>query len=157
MKRIQRFLMLIVLLYAALFNVCRINPGIPESEIEQKIFQLVNNHRLSKNLTELIWNNIIHEQCRIHSSNMALDIVPFSHEGFEERSANILKSIPFSKSGENIAYLSGYPDPAETAVKKWLENDEHKKLIEGNFTLSGIGVAKNKKGDYYITQIFIKN
>jgi uncharacterized protein YkwD len=28
--------------------------------------------------------------------------------------------------------------------------------MEGNFDLTGIGVSKNAKGEYYLTQIFIK-
>ena len=142
---------------ALLLHVCRINPNISETEVERHIFELINNHRESNNLTKLTWDEIIAEQCRIHSSNMASKIVPFGHAGFDGRMAIIGAAIPFSQSGENLAYLSGYSDPADSVVNKWLENEEHRINIEGGFSLSGVGVARNNRGDYFITQIFIKN
>ena len=82
---------------------------------------------------------------------------PKSYHSVDGRMAIIGAAIPFSQSGENLAYLSGYSDPADSVVNKWLENEEHRINIEGGFSLSGVGVARNNRGDYFITQIFIKN
>jgi len=39
-------------------------------------------------------------------------------------------------------------------VDGWLNSPGHKKNIEGNFTLTGIGYARDHKGNIYFTQIF---
>jgi uncharacterized protein YkwD len=43
---------------------------------------------------------------------------------------------------------------AREVVNGWLKSPGHKKNIEGNFVLTGIGYARSKKGDIYFTQIF---
>jgi uncharacterized protein YkwD len=45
---------------------------------------------------------------------------------------------------------------AKEVVEGWLNSPGHKRNIEGDFTLTGIGVAKNNKGIIYYTQIFTK-
>jgi uncharacterized protein YkwD len=55
--------------------------------------------------------------------------------------------------GENVA--SGQMT-AKEAVEGWLQSPGHKRNIEGNFTLTGIGWAKDKRGMIYFTQIFTK-
>jgi uncharacterized protein YkwD len=50
----------------------------------------------------------------------------------------------------------GYSKPDQQAVQGWLKSPGHYKNIVGDFDMSGIGVTKNAKGEYYLTQIFIK-
>ena len=49
----------------------------------------------------------------------------------------------------------GYQDPVSTAVDGWIKSDGHRQNMEGNYNLTGIGVAMNPQGEYYFTQIFI--
>ena len=67
----------------------------------------------------------------------------------------IAKAIAYSAAAENVAYNSGYSDPATQAVQGWLKSTGHRQNLEGNYNLTGIGIAKNAKGEYYFTQIFI--
>jgi uncharacterized protein YkwD len=46
---------------------------------------------------------------------------------------------------------------AREVVDNWLKSPMHKKNIEGAFNLTGIGVAADKKGTLYFTQIFVSN
>jgi len=145
----------IFFIFTLLLTACKNSTDLSENELEQKVFHLINDHRISKELNKLEWNDTIAEQCRIHSSNMASGIVPFSHDGFQNRLSIINETIPYSRGAENVAYTSGYSEPAEIAYKTWIHNEEHKINIEGNYNLTGVGVAKNDIGDFYFTQIFI--
>jgi uncharacterized protein YkwD len=87
---------------------------------------------------------------------MASGQVPFSHQGFEERVRLSTKSIPFRSAAENVAYNQGFSDPGRQAVQGWIKSSGHRKNMEGNFNLTGIGVSKNARGEYYFTQIFIR-
>lgn len=64
-------------------------------------------------------------------------------------------AIPYRAAAENVAYNRGYTDPVAKAVEGWLNSSGHRRNIEGNYNLTGIGVAKNSQGAYYFTQIFI--
>lgn len=135
---------------------CKTASDLTEAETEQKLFLLVNQHRTSHGLNELTWNEVIAEQCRIHSNNMATDTVKFSHDGFEERIANIQRTISISSAGENIAYCYIYSNPAEVTMNIWLDKNEHRTNIEGDFNLTGVGVIKKENDIYYFTQIYVK-
>lgn len=124
------------------------------NDVEQKAFEEVNNYRLSKGLKPLSLDSRIVEQARKHSQNMADKKVPFSHEGFEERVA--ATNIPRKYAAENVAYNQGYSDPAARAVEGWINSEGHRRNIEGDFDLTGMGVVKSSNGTYYFTQIFIQ-
>jgi uncharacterized protein YkwD len=87
---------------------------------------------------------------------MASGRVPLGHAGFQQRVQAIGKQIPLRGAAENVAYNMGYGDPAKQAVDGWIKSAGHRSNIEGNFNLTGVGVAQNSKGQYYFTQIFIR-
>jgi uncharacterized protein YkwD len=132
-----------------------VDPGI--SEIEARVHTLVNQYRVDKGYAPLTQSDIIAAQARKHSRNMADGTVPFSHDGFPERVEEIRKQIDIGGAGENVAMNSGYSDPARVAVEGWLKSEGHRGNIEGNYDLTGIGVAQNSNGTYYLTQIFVKS
>ncbi|HEY9702186.1 MAG TPA: CAP domain-containing protein [Allocoleopsis sp.] len=125
--------------------------------LENLVHQQINDYRKSKRLPPLTMDNAIREQCRIHSQNMANKTVRFSHDGFKNRLSEIRKVLSSYRAGaENVAYNQGYKDPDVVAVKGWIKSPGHKANIQGKYNLTGIGVAKNAKGEYYFTQIFIQ-
>jgi len=124
--------------------------------LEQSVHQQINQYRQSRNLPALKLDARISEQARIHSQQMASSRVPFSHQGFEGRVKAIAKSISYRRAAENVAYNQGYSQPDQQAVEGWIKSSGHRQNMEGNFDLTGIGVAKNAIGEYYFTQIFIK-
>ncbi len=76
----------------------------------------------------------------------------FGHTGLNARAKAIRKALGvISSIGENVA--SG-PMNAREVVDGWLNSPGHKRNIEGDFTLTGIGYARDKKGNIYFTQIF---
>lgn len=123
--------------------------------IEKAVSNQVNQYRASKGLSPLTVNTRMSEQARIHSQNMASGKVAFSHQGFQQRVTAV--AIGYSSAAENVAYNQGYNDPATQAVQGWIKSSGHRQNMEGNFNLTGIGVATNAKGQYYFTQIFIRS
>ncbi|ACB50358.1 hypothetical protein cce_1007 [Crocosphaera subtropica ATCC 51142] len=123
--------------------------------LEQEINRRVNQYRLSKNLPPLTMNAEISYVARQHSQDMASKQATFSHDGFDNRAKSVGKSIPYKSFAENLAYIKGYPDLADVAVKGWINSPGHRKNMEGNFNLTGIGIAKNPEGEYYFTQLFL--
>jgi uncharacterized protein YkwD len=154
-RLIYRSLLLILLFAAVFMENCKVQSGLSEGEAEQKVFRLVNDHRLGSGLSRLEWNDAIAGQGRSHSRDMASGAVPFGHDGFDQRLANIRALVSLSLAGENLALISEYPNPAEMALQKWLSSQNHLENIEGDFNLTGVGVAKKGDNTYYITQIFI--
>jgi uncharacterized protein YkwD len=124
--------------------------------MEESILRLINDHRRSKGLGTLQMSNVASAQAYQHSKNMATGKTGFGHDGFEQRVQAIKQAMGvtyMSASAENVAYgqLS-----AEAVVKGWLNSPPHKKNIEGNYTLTGIGLYKDRKGVIYFTEIFLR-
>lgn len=123
---------------------------------EQKVLQLINQYRASINLPILTLDERISQLAREHSEAMANGRVPFGNCRFKERIRKISTFLPNAKASENVASYRGHPVSEEIIVQFWLKSDKHKKSIQGDFNLTGIGVAKNTDDVYYFTQIFIK-
>jgi len=123
-------------------------------EFEADILSHINRHRRSKGLITLETNQVIVSEARKHSQQMANGRVSLGHSGFSARVQRISNQLgPVNKSAENVAAGSR---TAQEVVSNWLSSPGHRQNIEGNFTLTGIGVARNSKGVIYYTQLFIR-
>jgi len=127
------------------------SPTYSMDSMETSILQFVNEDRKKHGLSPLMINTLESELALKHSQDMAKGKVKFGHDGFNKRAKAIQKELGSLAIGENVA--SG-PLTAREVVDGWLKSPGHKKNIEGNFTLTGIGYARDKKGDIYFTQIF---
>ena len=124
----------------------------PKGNMEEDILFYVNKYRKSKNLGPLSLNETVSQQAREHSRNMAKGRTGFGHQGFEGRIDDISKKMGTVKAAaENVAY--GNLD-AEAVVKGWINSPGHRKNLEGNYNLIGIGTA-DKGNITFFTQIFI--
>lgn len=124
--------------------------------MEQAFFQQINQYRASQGMPALTLDSAITQQARIHSQDMANGRVPFGHQGFDQRVKAIGKSIPYRAAAENVAYNMGYKDPTTQAVSGLLKSPGHLKNIRGQYNLTGVGVTKNAKGEYYFAQVFVR-
>ncbi|WP_298368525.1 CAP domain-containing protein [uncultured Lutibacter sp.] len=123
------------------------------SKIETDILNLVNDYRLKNNLATLQTLNIISTVADEHTSYM-IETGDISHAHFADRASKLMKNAGAKEVSENVAY--GF-STAESALKGWLNSDEHRKIIENpNFTHFGISSESNDEGRNYFTQIFIK-
>lgn len=128
----------------------------PYAALEQSVYQQINQYRRTRNLPPLTLDSRMSNEARLHSQAMASGRVPFSHEGFQQRGDRLNQVIPYRSVAENVAYNQGYSDPGEQAVQGWIKSTGHRENIEGQYNLTGVGIAKNAKGEYYFTQIFIQ-
>lgn len=122
-------------------------------KLEDDILELINKHRRSKGLPALTNNLVIETEARRHSMAMATKRIPFGHEGFNIRSKIVTSKVPGTNAvAENVAFGS----TAKEVVDGWLNSPGHKKNIEGNYKLTGIGVARDQQSKLYFTQIFAR-
>ena len=122
--------------------------------MEKDILYYINQYRSSIGLPALQIISAATDQATQHSMDMANRATPFGHEGFDERIDNITRKIGFvHASAENVAYGKL---TAKEVVDLWLNSPGHKKNIEGNYSLTGIGVAKDADGLVFYTQIFLR-
>jgi uncharacterized protein YkwD len=126
------------------------------SQLVQIIHQEVNEFRRSHDLKPLMLNTIISSQAQEHSVEMARSGDTISHRGFGARLKEIRKKISYRAAAENVATNSGYKNPAQKAVEGWKKSAEHRKNMLGEYSLTGIGVAQNGRGDYFFTQVFLQ-
>jgi uncharacterized protein YkwD len=125
------------------------------ADLERATFQQINQHRRQKGLAALQRNTVINQQARQHSQAMA-NSRKLSHDGFSNRVKVIGNKISYKAAAENVAFNKGFSNPVAQAVNGWLKSPGHLKNIMGNYNLTGIGVAKNNQGEFYFTQIFIR-
>ncbi|HVS98028.1 MAG TPA: CAP domain-containing protein [Puia sp.] len=118
------------------------------------ILRYVNDHRRSMGLHPLEANSFISSVALGHSRDMLTGRSPFGHDGFRDRIDRIRKRLGHLHTvAENVA--SG-PMTAREVVDGWLHSPGHRRNIEGDFRLTGIGVASARNGRIYFTQIFTK-
>ena len=137
-------------------NAITVAQNSQEEELVMEVHQQINQYRQSLNLAPLSLKDRISRQAEIHSQNMAQQEVKFSHQGFESRLEALKDDISYRSAAENVAYNQGYGNPAERAVTGWIKSEGHQQNIVGDYNLTGIGIAQNQRGEYYFTQIFIK-
>ena len=124
-------------------------------ELEYNMFRVVNQYRDSAGFIQMVWNDTIASVARTHSKDMALGNVGLSHEGAYQRTEYIRETIPWESISENVAYSTERDDIVDFLLYRWLESNGHKKNIEGEFNLTGIGAAKSPDGKIFFTQIFV--
>lgn len=123
------------------------------SDMELETMQLINDYRVSVGLNALEKINHISYKSEEHDYYM-IDRKTVSHDGFVDRSNNIMKLLGASTVGENIAYNYNTP---KAALEAWLKSAAHKKNIEGDYTHFGISIRQDAAtGKKYYTNIFAR-
>jgi len=123
---------------------------------ENEVIRLVNIERSKKGLSPLKANWQVSRIARYKSKDMA-DLNYFSHYSKTYGSPfDMLESfgIKFSAAGENIA--AGQTSPSQV-VTAWMNSPGHRSnILSPSYTQIGVGLAKNRAGKCYWTQMFIK-
>ena len=123
------------------------------SPSELEAMKLINDYRVSVGLNSLEKINYISVKSEDHDNYMISNNV-VNHDGFVDRSENIIKTLGAKTVGENIAYNYNTP---QAALNAWLNSPGHKENIVGNFTHFGISIRENPvTGKKFYTNIFAK-
>jgi len=114
-----------------------------------------NEYRKEKGLTVLKWEDSIWKTAIIHSENMALKKVSFSHDGFQER-VNRLPFVHLS-ARENLYMCKGQSEYglAKMAVDGWIKSPGHQANLVALSSHCAIAVFRSGYGEFYLTQIFV--
>jgi uncharacterized protein YkwD len=125
------------------------------NSLNAAVHKQVNEYRQAHNLPPLVVDPAISAIAQAHSEQMAKE-GGITHDGFNQRVDSISKTIVYRNAAENVGYNMGYAKPDAIVIQDWIDSPGHKRNMVGNFDLTGIGVAKNARGEYYFTQIFIR-
>lgn len=126
-----------------------------DDKLPAEILYQINQYRLSKHLPMLKMDPVISAEAKKHSLDMANHRMAFGHQDFNTRIKHIYAKLPNCRGGaENIAY--NYKN-AVHVVSEWVKSKGHQRNIVGAYNLTGIGIARDKKGKIYFTQLFIRN
>ncbi len=124
--------------------------------LESEVVRLVNVERSKNGLGPLTQNWELSRVARYKSQDM-MNKGYFSHTSPTYGSPfRMMESfgIRFSAAGENIA--KGQRTAAEV-MRDWMNSPGHKaNILNGSYQQIGVGVAKDKAGRFYWTQMFIK-
>ncbi len=126
---------------------------------EQSAFYIINQKRLERGLSPLMWSDELAAVARLHSQNMA-EFKFFSHRGLDNKlvsdRADDLEIGKWRSIGENIAFNRGFGDPVGKAVELWLDSPTHRRnMMDPTWKESAVGVAKAADGSVYFTQVFL--
>lgn len=119
---------------------------------EQELLDLMNEHRNSMGLSDMVFDATANEEAGIHTDYMIAQ-GDISHDHFEERASRIAAATQAKEITENVA--KDFDSPQE-ALEHWLQSPGHRANIEGNFTHTGISIKKDAQGELYFTQIFFR-
>jgi uncharacterized protein YkwD len=154
--------MLRIALCCALWLIVSFVPAQQQKAFEQTademtIFELTNKERKAKDLPALVLSPALSKIARAHSENMARQ-GKFEHklDGKEAKERVKEAGYKFSKVGENIA-MGEDGAKLPKIMKAWMESGGHREnILSAEFVEIGVGIARNKAGDLYITQVFAK-
>lgn len=126
---------------------------VPETKsIELEILELINSYRRDLGLTVLGNLKIIKSQAYSHTDYM-IEQENMSHDYFFARKSFLQSKTGASRVAENVAF--GF-STAQAVVSAWLDSEDHRNTIEGDFTDFDISAEQNEFGFWYYTNIFIK-
>lgn len=147
--------------FAAIFScVVFANVVFGQSSDEYEIFQLVNQERMRSRLDPLVWDQDLARLARTYSKKMA-------REGFFGHYDRDGKSVAdrsresgvgyWQKIGENLFVITEHPDYVGLSIDGWMRSASHRRNIrDRSWNATGIGIARSRDRQIYITQVFVR-
>lgn len=123
--------------------------------LEQRLFELINEERQSRDLPVLSFSSDLSQLARAHSRDMA-SRGRISHSSTDGRSYQdrvVNEGYYFIALGENVAFSNGFqPDLVH---KELMNSPGHREnILDPSFDEVGIGAVVRKNKGYFITQDF---
>jgi len=149
MKRIFLFTSLIC--FTIFISLISFSPA-SDSKLIDDVLSQTNKFRRSKGLPALIIREELNTIAQKHSTDMARGRVGFGHGGFAKRNAMAKKKInPLYSFAENVAYGA---TSGKQVVTMWKNSSGHRRNMLGRYKYIGIGIAKDRRGRIFYTQVF---
>ena len=129
-------------------------PKPPPTEDEQKLLEWTNKARAEQNLPPFKANARLTAAARGHSADMARQ-GKMSHVLDGKTPADRVRAAgyDYASVGENIATGAGVT--LEQVFKGWMDSKEHREnILRPGYRETGLGIARNAKGETYYTQTF---
>lgn len=127
------------------------------TNLQNEVFRLINEERRRAGLPALIMDSEITKVARAKSEDF-INNNYFAHNSPQYGSPfEMLRTfgINYSAAAENIA--SGQNN-AEAAVNHWMNSAGHRaNILNSTFNKTGVGVARDRNGNLYWTQLFVRN
>ena len=65
------------------------------------------------------------------------------------------EGVKWTRVAENLAQLSERPGIPAATIRTWLNSPGHRvNMLEPAYTVTGVGVARDERGTYYIVQMY---
>jgi uncharacterized protein YkwD len=123
-----------------------------DDELSLELLNEINAHRQSSDIPQLLLDENIQAVAVAHSRAMASGAIALGYDGLKEKLTALAQSLRARSVAVNIAQSK--PN-ADKIIETWLASAAHCKNIEGNYNRTGVGVAHNERGEYFITQLFL--
>jgi uncharacterized protein YkwD len=140
---------------------CASTPEFPAQDpstrqVEVEVLRLTNAYRQSRSLPPLREAPALAGLARGHSSDLARRRPKHvDHVGLRNRFERASESVSLISFAENVARMGRkLPQPATWVVDSWVASKVHRRNIEGEYDLVGVGVFRREDGYYFFTQIF---
>lgn len=122
------------------------------SNPRQDVVNQTNQFRKSTGLPPLVMREELNAIAQQHSVNMATGRIALGHHGFGKRNAMANQQIRgLHNFAENVA--SGANSAAEV-VTMWKNSAGHRRNMQGHYKYIGIGIATDKHGQIFYTEVF---
>ncbi len=124
-----------------------------DDSLVDDVLTYTNKLRKSKGLSALEMRDDLNVIAQKHSTDMARGKVTFGHSGLDKRESQARKNIKdASQFAENVAYgsMSG-----KEVVDIWKNSSGHRRNMLGPYKYIGIGIARDRRGVIYYTQLFV--
>ena len=102
----------------------------------------------------MLYSEELGDIARKHSADMASGGTGFGHDGFDDREARVKTFItPYHGMAENVAFGA---QSADEVVTLWKKSRGHRRNMLGPYRYIGIGTARDRKGQIFFTEIFVR-
>jgi uncharacterized protein YkwD len=125
---------------------------------EQTLLELINKERAKKELPPLRPNPLLFKAARDHAANMARQ-EKMEHEldGKTAGQRILATGYDYGRAAENLAIAEGPGVPLAKIVADWMKSKIHRdNVLDTKVSETGLGIAKNDKGEVYYTQVFAR-
>jgi uncharacterized protein YkwD len=124
----------------------------PGSTAASEVLTYTNQFRKAHGLKPVIMHEGLNAIAQKHSEDMAKKRVGFGHAGADRRYKQARRQIPAANYfAENVAYGVS---TGKAAVMGWKKSPGHRKNLLGRYKYMGVGIAKDRNGRIYYTQVF---